>query len=497
MAAAKLVTRCPACRTAFRLVADQLRLRQGLVRCGHCDTVFDAREHLIEVPVQAGPSASAAQKPPAPAAAIAPEAETPRPRIPDFDPGYDPGYDVPALDSPTMMMSPSEDAGQDDHATEAEPGDVAAEAADAAEVAAKESESHRAEAGSAAEPEMSLASPEAAPEPSVATPAAAAWPALDHGALEDSDRTHTPAQEFEAEAPAGETPAAAAESKPFPPPAVTLSAGEFLRAASSDISAEDAEPRHGAPAGQKHEPSFRPTPVHEPARDYGHNYGPAYGPEPSSPANDFSATAGAIAREQATRRWKRYDQPAGPVFAPDFLRQARERERGRAGQPGAASPARRQWWWAAAAVLGVGIIVQGVYLARSQLAGQFPMLRPALEAACAPVGCTVPPWRDIDALRIDTSQLQKQDDGSDAYLLAVTLRNQGRATTALPAIELVMTDLQDQLLLRRVLQPADYLEPAQKAFAAHGLRAGTELPVRVRFRTQQAAANYRVLIFYP
>ncbi len=47
------VTRCPACRTAFRLVADQLRLRQGLVRCGQCDTVFDAREHLIEVPVPA------------------------------------------------------------------------------------------------------------------------------------------------------------------------------------------------------------------------------------------------------------------------------------------------------------------------------------------------------------------------------------------------------------------------------------------------------------
>ncbi len=60
-----------------------------------------------------------------------------------------------------------------------------------------------------------------------------------------------------------------------------------------------------------------------------------------------------------------------------------------------------------------------------------------------------------------------------------------------------MTDLQDQLLLRRVLQPAEYLEPSQKAFAAQGLRAGTELPVRVRFRTQQAPANYRVLIFYP
>jgi hypothetical protein len=60
-----------------------------------------------------------------------------------------------------------------------------------------------------------------------------------------------------------------------------------------------------------------------------------------------------------------------------------------------------------------------------------------------------------------------------------------------------MTDLQDQLLLRRVLQPSEYLEPVQRGFAATGLRAGSELPVRVRFRTQQTVANYRVLIFYP
>jgi predicted Zn finger-like uncharacterized protein len=74
MAAAKLVTRCPACRTAFRLVADQLRLRQGLVRCGQCDTVFDAREHLIEVPAAPAPAAAPTSSPastptPAPAAA--------------------------------------------------------------------------------------------------------------------------------------------------------------------------------------------------------------------------------------------------------------------------------------------------------------------------------------------------------------------------------------------------------------------------------------------
>src|SRR4029077_20460125 len=34
--------RCPHCRALFRVVADQLKLRGGLVRCGECRQVFDA-----------------------------------------------------------------------------------------------------------------------------------------------------------------------------------------------------------------------------------------------------------------------------------------------------------------------------------------------------------------------------------------------------------------------------------------------------------------------
>src|SRR5215470_12327209 len=37
-----LATRCPNCRVLFRVVADQLKLRGGLVRCGACRHVFDA-----------------------------------------------------------------------------------------------------------------------------------------------------------------------------------------------------------------------------------------------------------------------------------------------------------------------------------------------------------------------------------------------------------------------------------------------------------------------
>ncbi|MBB3012536.1 DUF3426 domain-containing protein [Cupriavidus alkaliphilus] len=481
MAAVKLVTRCPACRTAFRLVADQLRLRQGLVRCGQCETVFDAREHLIEIPLPAGTTAGStpapAQKPaasaaPAPAAADTPAplasspaapAPTPAP-TPAFTPTIDPGYDVPALDAPTMLMSSPEDMGVPPQAgmDEAEIERALREAN--AAVADRDARDAQRQAAS---PVAEVApAPTPAPAPAAQPPApATAWPALDHGALDSP-----------AEKPAAPTPGA------------IPSASEFLRAASADQASESAPwPDHtGRPADQ----AAAATPP---------NALPAVGEQDEArsagPDTLASVTGGAVAREQATRRWVRAEAPAGPVFAPDFLRHARERERER--QPRRPIAVPRGAWRVAAVVLAIAALLQLAYLGRSQLAGHFPMLRPALEAACAPLSCTVPPWRDIDALRIETSQLQRQDEGGDTYLLAVTLRNLGRASTALPAIELVMTDLQDQLLLRRVLQPAEYLEPSQQAFAAQGLRAGMELPVRVRFRTQQAPANYRVLIFYP
>ena len=42
-----LVTRCPKCSTMFRVVPDQLRISAGWVRCGHCQEVFDAAQHML------------------------------------------------------------------------------------------------------------------------------------------------------------------------------------------------------------------------------------------------------------------------------------------------------------------------------------------------------------------------------------------------------------------------------------------------------------------
>ncbi len=43
-----MLTQCPQCETFFRLTAPQLRAARGMVRCGECDQLFNALDHLHE-----------------------------------------------------------------------------------------------------------------------------------------------------------------------------------------------------------------------------------------------------------------------------------------------------------------------------------------------------------------------------------------------------------------------------------------------------------------
>jgi predicted Zn finger-like uncharacterized protein len=98
-----LATQCPHCGKRFRVAADQLKLRGGIVRCGACQEIFDGNATLIDldavVPAQAGSPAGPADLParepaPAPTPAAAGEPETGDAEEPiytlDFDHTFDP-----------------------------------------------------------------------------------------------------------------------------------------------------------------------------------------------------------------------------------------------------------------------------------------------------------------------------------------------------------------------------------------------------------------------
>lgn len=72
-----MVTRCPACGTVFRVGPQQLQARQGLVRCGRCQNVFDGFKTLSTAPEAAADAPADAAPAAPPPADVAPASPAP------------------------------------------------------------------------------------------------------------------------------------------------------------------------------------------------------------------------------------------------------------------------------------------------------------------------------------------------------------------------------------------------------------------------------------
>lgn len=123
-----------------------------------------------------------------------------------------------------------------------------------------------------------------------------------------------------------------------------------------------------------------------------------------------------------------------------------------------------------------------------------PTTRPYLNLLCEAVSCTVEPLRDIEAVVIDGSSFSKL--GPDMYRLHVAIKNNGTVPLAPPALELTLTDLQDQSLLRRVFLAQDL------GFKGPTLMPGTDFHLNVPIAVKPGNAaerisGYRLLAFYP
>lgn len=100
------VTRCPHCQTSFKVVADQLRVADGWVRCGQCKQVFDALENMLEADDSARPEPllSLPDELALPPAADETGERAPEPRAVPEPPGGLP----PPLPLPAPPMAPQE-----------------------------------------------------------------------------------------------------------------------------------------------------------------------------------------------------------------------------------------------------------------------------------------------------------------------------------------------------------------------------------------------------
>lgn len=155
------------------------------------------------------------------------------------------------------------------------------------------------------------------------------------------------------------------------------------------------------------------------------------------------------------------------------------------------------WWTAATLVLIAVLLLQGLYLFRTELARALPAARPALERACALLACEVPYPREAEQISIESSDLQATPGAKDVLVLSAVLRNRATFPQAYPAIELTLTDAADVTVARRVLRPRDYLDLSEGQ-STSVFAAASEAPLKLHIDAAGlGASGYRLYVFYP
>ncbi|SED81400.1 MJ0042 family finger-like domain-containing protein [Burkholderia sp. WP9] len=419
-----LATRCPFCETVFRLQTEQLALRRGLVRCGHCHEVFDASSSLFDI-TEGGDFSSA--KPVAAAAAIEALSGV-RPKGPDFSAeAWDP-------------WAPAPDAAIDNRL--------------------------RHNAGNV-------------PLSPVSTDAGVAV---------------TPRHAAEPELPAG------AFTAPIPPDHEPILADAPLDPFAYDVD----PPVEEAPRVWHKTERASDAPLEEPVLDESATLHGIPDNEPRFGAAGVGAAGvGAAGAGAASFGGAGAAATAGPVPASGEPFSVQPVNDGaepfpvvRETRP--AEPRRTGWIIVGSVVAGlliIALLAQLAWWQRETVMVYLPRSQTLYAKACATLGCLVTPPHDIDGLQVEPSDL-RQIDGPHKLELKMPLRNRFNIALAYPAIELTLLDDQNNVAVRRVLWPQDYVPPGT-AIAA-GLPAHTTQTMIVHLDTGNAvASNFRVQIFYP
>ena len=506
------ITRCPSCATAFKVVADQLRISEGWVRCGQCKEVFDASAHLL---------------------ALAPAALLPDFPLPDKrstsaveshrahgNQGWGHGSTVDAvappgqkldsspIDTDSAESEPLPDFSVRDEDSVAAPAPLVAPVPDCPEAAGPL-------------PADALGQERNTPRP---------WSALEEpptNALDSAARAgevivDPAASTLAGLTASGEVPVSVSVSVPLaslPEPQLEPDASEMPAPALDPFASVPSFDPVGsalAVAGDKAESLHDQSVIDEAACDAPQEMGVSL---PSKQSWDSAAEAEAEAEAEAlpgASALGEVDASAGAVQAtahtPTHETQLLDDNAADDGGSGKsdqeAQPeasfvvtARRKAFWRKPAVRAtlvvlmlvclVGLALQIAVQERNRIAAMDSRMRPWLLALCEPLGCEIAPHRHIADVVIDSSSFTKAR--GDSYQLSLTMKSNADIALELPAVEITLTDAQDEPVLRRILLPVDMAAPAE--LQAHGSWS-TSIAVIVTTGGARVA-GYRLLAFYP
>jgi predicted Zn finger-like uncharacterized protein len=146
-------------------------------------------------------------------------------------------------------------------------------------------------------------------------------------------------------------------------------------------------------------------------------------------------------------------------------------------------------WVVSAGILALALVLQFVLVQRHWLAAEEPALRPMLSALCA---CEVTWPREPEAVLIESSSFTENPQGG--YTVQLRLKNTQHHPVAMPALELSLTDLQDQVLVRRVFT-AQELSGKDHVQALRDVRS--TLNFDLDEQVSKRITGFRAIVFYP
>jgi predicted Zn finger-like uncharacterized protein len=150
--------------------------------------------------------------------------------------------------------------------------------------------------------------------------------------------------------------------------------------------------------------------------------------------------------------------------------------------------------WLGMPLLLAALSAQLAYFFRADIAAYSPEVGRYVRGACARLGCQVKLPQHIDLLSLESSHLQEVPGQQAQYRLTALLRNQADTAQAWPSLDLQLKTDTGQPLVRKVLEPVNYLNAAdlKKGFAAH---AEHELQISFEL-TGDHPGGFSVTLFY-
>jgi len=155
-------------------------------------------------------------------------------------------------------------------------------------------------------------------------------------------------------------------------------------------------------------------------------------------------------------------------------------------------------WSLLALLLALALAAQIAFHFRVEIVERYPDARVYFAVLCEDWGCAIRLPHRPDMMSIESSDLQVDPRREGLIEFNAVVRNRASVSQEYPSLELTLSDEHDQAVLRRVLEPVDYL-PARRAadLIRQGIPAGGEIPMRLHFDIDELhATGYRLYLFY-